>query len=77
MTRLGNGRSQRVIHNKVVHAPDRIWPQASETFVVTPQIEELAERTLTYLDAGYPINLSGPAGTGKTTLAPSWASQSR
>ncbi len=69
MTRLGNGRSQRMIHNKVVHAPDQIWPQASETFVVTPQIEELAERTLAYLDAGYPINLSGPAGTGKTTLA--------
>ena len=69
MTRLGNGRSQRVIHNKVVHAPDRIWPQASETFVVTPQIEELAERILAYLGAGYPINLSGPAGTGKTTLA--------
>jgi len=69
MTRLGNGRSQRVIHNKVAHAPDRIWLQASETFVVTPQIEELAERALAYLDAGYPINLSGPAGTGKTTLA--------
>ena len=69
MTRLGNGHSQRVIHNKVVHAPDRIWPQASETFVVTPQIEELAERARSYLDAGYPINLSGPAGTGKTTLA--------
>ena len=69
MTRLGNGHSQRVIHNKVVHAPDRIWPQASETFVVTPQIEDLTERTLAYLDAGYPINLSGPAGTGKTTLA--------
>jgi len=69
MTKLGNGRSRRVIHNKVVHAPDRIRPQASETFVVTPQIEELTERTLAYLDAGYPINFSGPAGTGKTTLA--------
>jgi nitric oxide reductase NorQ protein len=69
MTILGNGRSRQVIQNKLVHAPDRIWPQASETFVVTPQIEELADRALAYLDAGYPINLSGPAGTGKTTLA--------
>lgn len=69
MTRLGNGRGQRVIQKKVAHAPDQIRPEASETFVVTPQIEELVERALAYLDAGYPINLSGPAGTGKTTLA--------
>ena len=27
------------------------------------------ERALGYLRAGYPINLAGPAGTGKTTLA--------
>ena len=37
--------------------------------MVTPQVEELIERAFAYLDAGYPINLSGPAGTGKTTLA--------
>ncbi|MFO7903502.1 MAG: gas vesicle protein GvpN [Planctomycetota bacterium] len=66
---MEHGGSQRVIHHKVVHAPDRIWSKASETFVVTPRIEELTERTLAYLDAGYPVNLSGPAGTGKTTLA--------
>jgi nitric oxide reductase NorQ protein len=75
MTRLGNGRSQQVIHNKVARAPERIWPEASETFVVTPQIEELVERALVYLDAGYPIDLSGPAGTGKTTLALHMASR--
>jgi len=69
MTMQGNSHSQRVIHNKVVHDPDRIWPQASEMFVVTPQIDELMERAGAYLDAGYPINLCGPAGTGKTTLA--------
>jgi nitric oxide reductase NorQ protein len=69
MMKHGSGQSQRVIHNKVVHAPDRVWPEASESFVMTPHIEELVERAIAYLDAGYPINLSGPAGTGKTTLA--------
>ncbi len=69
MTRQGSAHSRRVIQDKVVHAPDGIRPEASETFVVTPHIEELVERALTYLDAGYPINFSGPAGTGKTTLA--------
>jgi gas vesicle protein GvpN len=38
-------------------------------FVVTPFIESLCQRCLAYLEAGYPIHLSGPAGTGKTTLA--------
>ncbi len=37
--------------------------------MLTPQLEELVERALGYLRAGYPINLAGPAGTGKTTLA--------
>ena len=40
-----------------------------ETFVETPYIRELTERAVNYLKAGFPINLSGPAGVGKTTLA--------
>jgi nitric oxide reductase NorQ protein len=48
---------------------DNVWPEASETFVVTPQVQELADRALMYLQAGYPVHFSGPAGTGKTTLA--------
>jgi nitric oxide reductase NorQ protein len=64
-----DGRSRRVIQDKVVHAPDRVWPQASKLFVATPQVEEIVERALAYLGAGYPVNLCGPAGTGKTTLA--------
>jgi len=40
-----------------------------EDFVVTPPIEALCRRAIAYLDAGYPIHLAGPAGTGKTTLA--------
>ncbi|MBI3327405.1 MAG: gas vesicle protein GvpN, partial [Nitrospinae bacterium] len=38
-------------------------------FVLTPAVEALSRRALGYLEAGYPVHLSGPAGTGKTTLA--------
>lgn len=44
-------------------------PQASEDFVLTPYVEDITDRALTYLDLGYAVHLSGPAGTGKTTLA--------
>lgn len=43
--------------------------EASDSFVSTPYIEDLTRRALIYLRAGYSIHLSGPAGTGKTTLA--------
>jgi len=45
-------------------------------FIQTPQIENLINRASLYLQAGYPIHLSGPAGTGKTTLAMYLAAQS-
>jgi len=48
---------------------DNIVPEPSEAFVVTPYVEQLTERALTYLEVGYPIHFAGPAGTGKTTLA--------
>jgi nitric oxide reductase NorQ protein len=38
-------------------------------FVITPFIESICQRSLSYLKAGYPVHLSGTAGTGKTTLA--------
>jgi len=38
-------------------------------FVETPTIQELTERALAYLAAGFPVHFRGPAGTGKTTLA--------
>ena len=38
-------------------------------FVETPAIQELTERAVAYLGAGFPIHFRGPAGTGKTTLA--------
>ena len=42
-------------------------PRAS--FVDTPFVRNLTERAVFYLQAGYPVHLSGPAGTGKTTMA--------
>ncbi len=41
----------------------------SDGFVLTPAIQWLCDRALAYLKSGYPVNLAGPAGTGKTTLA--------
>lgn len=38
-------------------------------FVETPYIQRLATRAVDYIRAGYPVHFSGPAGTGKTTLA--------
>ncbi len=69
MTRNSNGASRQVIARKLTHSPDHIQPEASDGFVITPQIGELIERASAYLEAGYPVNFSGPAGTGKTTLA--------
>src|SRR3989338_408440 len=48
---------------------DNVLPEASEAFVAAPEVQDLAERALMYLRAGYPVHFSGPAGTGKTTLA--------
>ena len=38
-------------------------------FVETPYIQSITKRALSYLRAGFPVNLTGAAGTGKTTLA--------
>lgn len=38
-------------------------------FVSTEFTKQIAQRALRYLQSGYAIHLSGPAGTGKTTLA--------
>jgi nitric oxide reductase NorQ protein len=45
----------------------RVEPRGD--FVITPFIESICQRCLAYLEAGFPVHLSGPAGTGKTTLA--------
>jgi gas vesicle protein GvpN len=43
--------------------------EPEESFVESPLLRNLTERALSYLKAGYPVHFSGPAGTGKTTLA--------
>ncbi|MBU3895792.1 gas vesicle protein GvpN, partial [Patescibacteria group bacterium] len=46
-----------------------IAPEPTEGFVETSEIKDITERALSYLKAGFPVHLSGPTGTGKTTLA--------
>jgi len=48
---------------------DSVLPQPSKEFVDTPYVRDVTERALAYLNVGYPVHFSGPAGTGKTTLA--------
>lgn len=43
--------------------------EADRDFVETPYVKELTERSLHYINAGFPIHFRGPAGTGKSTLA--------
>ena len=44
-------------------------------FVQTPCVRSVTERAMSYLQAGYPVHFSGPAGTGKTTMAMHVAAQ--
>ncbi len=48
---------------------DNVLPEPSNEFVATPHIEQLTDRALAYLTAGYSVHFAGPAGVGKTTLA--------
>jgi nitric oxide reductase NorQ protein len=43
--------------------------QPSADFVETSYIRDLTNRALDYIEAGFPVHFSGPAGIGKTTLA--------
>lgn len=42
---------------------------AGKDYVETPTVKALSERALSYVQAGFPLHLRGPAGSGKTTLA--------
>lgn len=44
-------------------------PDISQRYIKTPYIDDIIERAMAYIKSGFSINLSGPAGTGKTTLA--------
>jgi gas vesicle protein GvpN len=48
---------------------DALALEPSKEFVVSPTIQAITDRALTYLQTGYAVHLSGPPGTGKTTLA--------
>jgi gas vesicle protein GvpN len=49
--------------------------EANPEFVETEYVNELTERSLIYLQAGFPVHFRGPAGTGKSTLAKHVASK--
>ena len=44
-------------------------PRSLPNFVETPFVEDVTERALAYIAAGFPIHFRGISGTGKTTLA--------
>lgn len=48
---------------------DSVHPEPSDSFISSPHVEQITERALAYLVAGYPVHFSGVAGTGKTTMA--------
>jgi len=66
MSTQTTGRPDSAIHR---NSQSSLLVKASESFVNTPRVKELTERSLTYLSVGYPVHIAGPAGTGKTTLA--------
>jgi gas vesicle protein GvpN len=43
--------------------------QPRDDFVLTPAIEHVFRRAMTYIEAGFACHFRGSAGTGKTTLA--------
>jgi gas vesicle protein GvpN len=43
--------------------------QIEKNTITTPAIQDILERCKAYLKVGFPVHLTGPAGTGKTTLA--------
>jgi len=48
---------------------DVVVPRQREDFVETPNMRELTDRTIDYIEAGFPVHFSGASGVGKTTLA--------
>ena len=51
-------------------ADNAAWsPTPRSDLFENPQLASMAARALTYLNAGIPVHLRGPAGTGKTTMA--------
>ena len=51
------------------HLAQSLSVSPSEEFIETPAIKKMIERALSYLEMGIPVHLTGPTGTGKSTLA--------
>ena len=64
-----NGNGQELAAEAEAPVSASVAVEASEHFVLSPQVQRMAGRAIAYLRAGYPVHFSGPAGTGKTTLA--------
>ena len=65
-------RATRIVSSSTVReaiGEDSVQPEPSDSFISSPQVEQVTQRALAYLVAGYPVHFSGVAGTGKTTLA--------
>ena len=56
-------------NTKQADSPAALVVHPRPDFIETPAIQEMKERSLAYLQAGYPVHFRGPAGTGKTTIA--------
>lgn len=63
-----NGEDKQNI-SMTENGQDGLSLEPGSDFVLTPYVEEVTSRALVYLQAGYPVHFSGPAGVGKTTLA--------
>jgi len=73
-----NGEDAKVVSVSSEVIPPQesnVVPEPSEEFVLTPEVQALTERALSYLSIGYAVHFAGPAGTGKTTLALHLAAQ--
>lgn len=44
-------------------------PRPLQNFVETRLVQDITDRALTYIGAGFPVHFRGSTGTGKTTLA--------
>jgi len=64
-----DGKVGSVISEVVEPVGQSIVPEPSKEFVLTPHIQALTDRALSYLGVGYAVHFAGLAGTGKTTLA--------
>jgi nitric oxide reductase NorQ protein len=67
-----NNNAVRIVSDSTIRVSageDSVQPEASDAFVLSPYVEQVTQRALAYLVAGYPVHFSGVAGTGKTTLA--------